>query len=120
MTVKAYFRGHEAYYDDVIGVWRYLDDGTAVSTDPFQERPCAHCHLPPTPAGHDGCLGYIPGAISACCGHGVEQGYIVWEESPDNGAAWSLTTDKLLLGTAVAIFLGWALAQLGRGVRGQQ
>lgn len=33
---------------------------------------CAHCGLPPSRAGHDGCLGTLPEGIvmNACCGHG--------------------------------------------------
>ena len=32
----------------------------------------------PTKEGYDACLGYIEGAMSACCGHGVEKGYVKW------------------------------------------
>lgn len=32
---------------------------------------CAHCQLPPTKEGHDGCLGTLSGFVmNACCGHG--------------------------------------------------
>jgi hypothetical protein len=34
----------------------------------------------PTKEGYDACLGYIEGAKSACCGHGVEEGYIVYKD----------------------------------------
>lgn len=35
---------------------------------------CAHCEKEPTPEGHDGCLGTLPGPImNACCGHGSER-----------------------------------------------
>lgn len=39
---------------------------------------CAHCKKPPTPEGHDGCLGTLPEPImNACCGHGNDdQAYI--------------------------------------------
>lgn len=39
---------------------------------------CDHCWLGPTPEGHDGCLGTLPGPImNACCGHGnSSQAYI--------------------------------------------
>lgn len=112
MTVKAHFRGHQAYYDEVAQVWRYLDDGTAVPSDPSQERPCFHCHLPPTPAGHDGCLGHIPGAHSACCGHGVHTGYIVWDGA-DEEAERSLAAPALFA-TAVAVLAGWLLGRWRR------
>ena len=28
--------------------------------------------------GDDACLGYVDDALHACCGHGVERGYIVY------------------------------------------
>jgi len=32
---------------------------------------CHKCKLPPSPEGHDGCLGTLPGPVmNACCGHG--------------------------------------------------
>ena len=40
---------------------------------------CAHCRLPPTPEGHDGCLGTLPPEVvmNACCGHGRDsQAYV--------------------------------------------
>ena len=35
----------------------------------------------PTPEGHDACIGHIDGAVSACCGHGMEKGYIMTNQS---------------------------------------
>lgn len=48
---------------------------------------CAKCGLPPTPEGHDGCLGTLPGPImNACCGHGNDsQAYIQYWESEAGG-----------------------------------
>ena len=71
--VTAHSRGWEIYYDG--SVWRYcdndqIDNGT---------RPCKRCGRAPTKQGYDACLGYIKGAKSACCGHGVEKGYIIRE-----------------------------------------
>lgn len=51
--------------------WVY-EDSTPASID----RPCPHCGLLPTPEGHDGCLGTLPGVRFACCGHGIHRGYI--------------------------------------------
>ena len=67
----AYIRGHLIKYEG--GRWIY-EDGVPVEQE---ERPCAKCGRPPTPEGHDACLGYIEGAVAACCGHGVEDGYIL-------------------------------------------
>jgi hypothetical protein len=33
----------------------------------------------PGPDGEDGCLGHLPGVITACCGHGERDGYIIFE-----------------------------------------
>lgn len=49
---------------------------------------CATCHKGPTPEGHDGCLGTLPGPImNACCGHGNDrQAYIqYWGEDGASG-----------------------------------
>ena len=50
---------------------------------------CAKCGLPPTPEGHDGCLGTLPEDIvmNACCGHGRDsQAYVqFWDRSDIRG-----------------------------------
>lgn len=73
MTATAHLRGYQVFYVD--DEWRYADGVIAKL-----RIPCARCKQPPTPEGYDACLGYIPGAISACCGHGVEAPYIIFEE----------------------------------------
>jgi len=40
------------------------------------ERECPNCNLMPTKEGHDACLGTLPGVEFACCGHGITQGYV--------------------------------------------
>ncbi len=37
---------------------------------------CSHCHLLPTPEGHDACLGTLPGVWNACCGHGKGEPHV--------------------------------------------
>lgn len=32
--------------------------------------PCAHCQIPARLDGADQCLGWLPGVMNACCGHG--------------------------------------------------
>jgi hypothetical protein len=71
----AYVYGHECYYVEAAQEWRYCDTHELV--DPHS-RPCPQCHELPTPEGHDACLGEIPGVKFACCGHGVEDGYVSW------------------------------------------
>lgn len=67
--ITGYKRGNPIKY--VNGKWVY-EDGISIE----EERPCARCGCMPTKEGYDACLGYINGASSACCGHGVEKGYI--------------------------------------------
>jgi hypothetical protein len=64
------------------GRWRWAATGRflimgAHASDP----PCTLCHLPPTPEGHDPCLGTLPGVTSAFCGHGgVVEGYRIYAD----------------------------------------
>lgn len=68
MTARGMLRGHSMYWDGQ--QWRYTDtDEPTVET--HADRPCGHCGRPPTPEGHDACLGTLPGVVNACCGHGV-------------------------------------------------
>ena len=41
--------------------------------------PCKRCGRMPTKGGHDACLGELPGVQFACCGHGIEHGYMVFD-----------------------------------------
>jgi hypothetical protein len=75
--INFYSRGHLCYLD-ANNVEHYAD-GTPLPSNPADERPCVQCGQPPTPEGYDACLGHIPGVHSACCGHGVEDGYILWQ-----------------------------------------
>ena len=52
--------------------WEY-EDGDPIT----KERPCARCGNMPTKDGHDYCLQHLEGVIAACCGHGVEDGYLI-------------------------------------------
>lgn len=83
-TIASYgfYRGHlvvcfageddtyERYASDLT---RTVDeDGTGI------ERPCVRCHALAEPDGPDPCLGLLSGVVSACCGHGVEEPYILF------------------------------------------
>ena len=72
MTAIGFFYGHLVHWTG--NEWVYSDTGTA-----SERRLCPECDLPPTREGYDACIGYIPGVRSACCGHGVESSYIVYE-----------------------------------------
>ena len=75
MTIT-YTRGHKIFYDSFDGIWKYWDDNTPCD----HERPCKKCGKMPTPEGYDACLGYIEGASSACCGHGVSKPILMKKE----------------------------------------
>ena len=73
MSAKAYMRGNPIYYDGKD--WRYTEDDTLAD----DSKPCARCGKMPTAEGYDNCLGHIEYAKSACCGHGVEEPYVVYD-----------------------------------------
>ena len=58
-------RGHKIEYAN--SKWQYCDTKEDISS----KRACKRCGKAPTRNGYDACLGYILGAVSACCGHGV-------------------------------------------------
>ena len=68
-TARTHSRGH-------LIVWRYEDSGEVLDN----ERPCIRCGEPPTPEGHDACVGHLPGAVSVCCGHGVSEPILMTDE----------------------------------------
>ncbi len=72
-------RGHAIICID--GEWLYKDTMTPTVGD---DRPCGHCGKQRTAEGHDGCLGAIPGAMNACCGHGEsEEAYIQYPDKDE-------------------------------------
>ena len=74
---RGYLRGHPIFWNEEEELWRFADTGLPIASDP--NRPCFVCGWPPTPEGHDACLGHIPGAGGACCGHGRGNPYVLWE-----------------------------------------
>ena len=71
MTARAHSRGWPIEYDGT--QWIFSDTRSPVDS----RRSCRRCGRQPTAEGHDYCLGYVGGASSACCGHGVEPGFVV-------------------------------------------
>lgn len=67
MVARSHERGHEIIFDRQ---WLYAD-----TRQPVGDRPCKRCGREPV-EGRDACLGHIPGATAACCGHGVGPGYV--------------------------------------------
>lgn len=73
-------RGHKIYFDGIF--WRYIDTNEVHN----KKRACARCGHCPTEEGFDYCLGKIEGAVSACCGHGVEEPYIILQNKKGSQA----------------------------------
>ena len=79
MTATGHCNGWTVVYME--GEWRWFDT-LAPTSQEVNEHPCPRCGRPPREDGHDACLGHIHGAVGACCGHGIERGYVTWS---DNG-----------------------------------
>lgn len=61
-------------------VWRERKTGKiAKGAPPFFERRCGFCGEQATPDGHDPCIANLPGVTNACCGHGIDEGYVQFE-----------------------------------------
>jgi hypothetical protein len=56
----------------------YLEDGSPTPEYGGEEKPCIECGLQTMPEGFDACLGRIPRAVAACCGHGLGRGYVMF------------------------------------------
>ena len=69
--LKMYERSTGSYQNNK---WVYSDNKMPIGNE---VRICKRCGKMPTPEGYDACLGYIPNAVSACCGHGVERGFVL-------------------------------------------
>ena len=74
-----YFRGHPVVCLEGEACERYADDLTSTVDEQgvSVERPCVHCGKLATPDGPDPCLGMLPGVTAACCGHGVDEPYVL-------------------------------------------
>ncbi len=74
-----YFRGHPVVYLEGEDCERYADDLTSTVDEHggSVERPCVHCGLLAAPDGPDPCLGLLPDVRAACCGHGVDEPYVL-------------------------------------------
>ena len=89
MTATARIRGNLVEWiedEDGLGAW-YYSDGVLASRElscksidgqPIVEnRACSLCGMKAN--GPDPCMGYLPDVDHACCGHGIEPCYVVWE-----------------------------------------
>jgi hypothetical protein len=71
--MKSYFHGHKIIYKN--DQWVYADTKKPIIED--SHRACKKCGF--GFKDYDACLGKLPGVINACCGHGVDEGYIQFE-----------------------------------------
>lgn len=93
-SITTFFRGHLMRWD-IYAQWWYFDtSGEIMPIRPIiydnvvagimcnlsDKIPCKTCGCVPTIEGHDGCLGRLPGVAFACCGHGIEEGYVMWKD----------------------------------------
>ena len=74
MVAKSHSRGWEIEWND--SQWVYTDSKKPIDVN----RPCKRCGRKPTTEGYDACLGHIPNATSACCGHGVIKPFVVFKD----------------------------------------
>ena len=75
------YMGHKIHAtadaDGVMGAWGYSDTDKPLKNN---KRNCIKCDMPPTEDGHDPCIANLPGVKFACCGHGVEEGYVMFND----------------------------------------
>ena len=77
--MRSKLRGHPIVY--VNGEWLYEDTMTPTVGN---DRTCGHCSKQNTKEGHDGCIGTLPNAMNACCGHGESsEAYIQYFDGSD-------------------------------------
>lgn len=94
-----FVRGHECYFDEAAGFWRYSDTKERAEEN---ERPCKRCGKMPTADGHDACLGKIKGVSHCCCGHGETDAYFVFDNGDSTHSlqeaktrAWDLEQEEV-------------------------
>lgn len=66
--------GHKIYYDRFNEAWRYLDDHKDIE---HETRSCIKCNQYQNKDGHDYCISNLPNVSHACCGHGLDDGYVL-------------------------------------------
>lgn len=91
MGIYGYNRGHKVYCQQdksgVYSIWRYSDDHSSLKDSPT--RKCPRCEKLDTKEGHDHCIANLPNVDYACCGHGVDDGYV----KMSNGKTIRFNTD---------------------------
>jgi hypothetical protein len=75
MWATTLYNGHKIYWNAAKREW-YYEDGQKIT----EYRKCPKCHKMPVD-GQDACIANLPGVLNACCGHGVEDGYIQFTDN---------------------------------------
>ena len=70
MGAHSTWNGNPTTWNEKAGRWE-LDGSTTH---------CPVCSRDQNEDGSDACLGHIPGAISACCGHGSANPYVIFPD----------------------------------------
>lgn len=78
MSATTRVQGHEIQYDHELDSWKYRDTKELVT--PSNIRKCIKCGNKESEQGHDFCIQNLGKVINACCGHGVEKGYIQFDD----------------------------------------
>ena len=74
MPARSTSRGHEIYCNSD-GIWKYTEDDSIFD----DSKPCKRCGHVPNVDGSDFCIGHINTVTSACCGHGIEEPFVVFD-----------------------------------------
>ena len=72
--------GRKIRFDEDIYEWVYADDLSLIFDEIAPRGKCLRCGRMPTEDGHDACITNLPGVINACCGHGVDEPYVMFKD----------------------------------------
>jgi len=77
---EAFLYGNKIVWDEEIQWWRVQQSGKILDVEIGRRNlVCPKCDMTPTDEGCDPCMGLLPGVKFACCGHGVEEGYVYFD-----------------------------------------
>jgi hypothetical protein len=76
-----YVRGRLVQWSDEASCHVFVATG-APAPPAGPEPPCPFCGEAAEAGGPDPCMGVLPGVSSACCGHGVHEGWIRFDRGP--------------------------------------
>jgi len=77
--IEAYNFGNEVDWNEEEQTWFIKETGLSNTHEVVANLICPKCKMKPTEDNHDPCIKNLPGVRFACCGHGVDDGYIWFE-----------------------------------------